>query len=59
MEVAAILTSDEKILAPLREFLINHKGLVFEAEDEDTAYFTNKKKKKNEIFFHFKNDIEF
>lgn len=60
MEVASIFTSKAELIDSFDRFIYSYVNLNFENRDEDTAYFTNSKTRRLEIYYHFKlSDVKY
>jgi hypothetical protein len=59
MEVASLLTTEKNVETLFKEFIFNYEPLLFESQDENTYYFTNRTTGKYEIFYHFNNNVDY
>ncbi len=53
MEVASLLTNCEADISQIEKYLNNCSNLKYMRRDNDTVYYSGKKAKTHELYFHF------
>jgi hypothetical protein len=58
MEVASLLTSKMEICDMLEKFIMDSGQLKMTLRDQDTIYFEANDTGRNELYYHFNNDVD-